>query len=252
MNEKPKEFLSISLLLFAAVLSVWLGVAGPLFGDRSWIQIWHLMEKWQTLVAALIALSAAWWAVRPVQKQLAEQRRQSAAAASTMIAKTALALEDERAAVIKGKDDLEGIANVLSDYDDQSPHDIYQTWPKQAYSVSDTCSMLIATLYRTNERNPEITPLKNSRQAAISTLNDFRSAIIDLVQIFHHDTSGPAYEYGENDIPEEESKARRPRVDTTRELWKAAAADLENELNAEISRIWRRVRQLERIAIGPD
>jgi hypothetical protein len=49
-----------------------------------------------------------------------------------MIAKSALALEDERAAVIKGKDDLEGIASVLSDYDDRSWHDIYQSWPKQA------------------------------------------------------------------------------------------------------------------------
>jgi membrane protein implicated in regulation of membrane protease activity len=209
MNETPKGFLSISLLLFTAVLSVWLGVAGPLFGDRSWIHIWHLMERWQTFIAALLALSAAWWAARPVQRQLAEQRRQSAAAASTMIAKSALALEDERAAVIKGKDDLEGIANVLSDYDDQSVHDIYQTWPKQAYSVSDTCSTLVAILHRTNERNPEITPLKNSREAAISTLNDFRSAIIDLAQVFHHDTGGPDYEHGEDDIPEEESRARR-------------------------------------------
>jgi hypothetical protein len=37
MNEKPKGIGSISLLLFTAVLSVWLGVAGPLFGHRPWI-----------------------------------------------------------------------------------------------------------------------------------------------------------------------------------------------------------------------
>jgi hypothetical protein len=170
-----------------------------------------------------------------------------------MIAKTALALEDERAAVIKGKDDLEGIANVLSDYDDQSPHDIYQSWPKQARGVSDTCSELIAILYCTNERNPEITSLQKSRVAAISTLNNLRTAIIDLAQVFRHGTGGgPDYEYGEDDIPEDESSARRPRVDAMRELWKTEAANLERELNAEISIIWRRVRQLERIAIGPD
>jgi hypothetical protein len=33
---------------------------------------------------------------------------------------------------------------------------------------------------------------------------------------------------------------------------KTEAGNLERELNAEISMIWRRVRQLERIAIGPD
>ncbi len=173
MNERPEGFLSISLLLFTAVVSVWLGVAGPLVGDRSWVHIWHLMERWQTFAAALLALFAAWWAVRPVQRQLAEQRRQSAAAASTVIGKSALALEDERAAVIKGKDDLDGIASVLSDYDDRSWHDIYQSWPKEAYSVSDVCSELIAILHRTNERNPEITPLQRSREAAISTLTNW-------------------------------------------------------------------------------
>jgi hypothetical protein len=136
MNEKSKGILSSSLLLFTAVLSVWLGVAGPPFGDRPWIHIRDLKERWQTLVAALVALSAAWWAARPVQKQLAEQRRQSAAAAATMIAKSAIALEDERADLIKGRDDIESLGTVLSDYDDQSWHDIYQTWPDRAYRIS--------------------------------------------------------------------------------------------------------------------
>jgi hypothetical protein len=75
---------------------------------------------------------------------------------------------------------------------------------------------------------------------------------MNLVQIFQHEIYGPDYEYGEDDIPEEESSARRPRADTLRELWKTEAANLENKLNAEISLIWRRVRQLERIAIGPE
>jgi hypothetical protein len=77
--------------------------------------------------------------------------------------------------------------------------------------------------------------------------------MLDLAEIFHHETGGgPDYEHGEDDIPEEESSARRPRADELREIWKAEAANLERELNAEISMIWRRVRQLERIAIGPD
>lgn len=119
--------------------------------------------------------------------------------------------------------------------------------------MSDVCSELIAILHRTNERNPEITPLQRSREAAISTLTNFRRAIFDLAEVFHHETGGgPDYEHGEDDIPDDESNARRPRVDETRELWKIAAANLERELNAEISIIWRRVRQLERIAIGPD
>jgi hypothetical protein len=170
-----------------------------------------------------------------------------------MIAKSAIDLEDERAALIKGRYDLESLGRVLSDYDDPSWHDIYQTWPGQAYRMSDASSALVAILHRTNERNPEITSLQKSRTATISALNDLRKAILELAEIFHHETGGgPDYEHGEDDIPEDESAARRPRVDAKREIWKAVAGDLENELSAEISRIWRRVRQLERIAIGPD
>ena len=59
---------------------------------------------------------------------------------------------------------------------------------------------------------PEITSLQRSRAATLSILNNLRGAIIDLSQIFHHETGGgPDYEYGEDDIPEDESSARRPR-----------------------------------------
>jgi hypothetical protein len=118
------------------------------------MQIWHLMERGQTFIAALFALFAAWLAARPVQKQLAEQRRQSAAAASTMIAKSVLALEGERTALIRAKDDLEGLGSVLLNYDNGDRHEIYQTWPDQAYQMSGTCSKIIAILYRASERIP--------------------------------------------------------------------------------------------------
>jgi hypothetical protein len=226
MNEKSRDFLSVAFLLFTAILTVWLGVAGPLFGDRSWMQIWHLMERGQTFIAALFALFAAWLATRPVQKQLAEQRRQSAAAASTMIAKSVLALEGERTALIRGKDDLEGLGSVLLDYDNGNRHEIYQTWPDQAYQMSDSCSKIIAILYRASERNPELTSLQRSRIETISTLRNLRSSIIGLVQIFQHEIHGPRYEDGEEDVPEDESSARRPRVDTLRELWKTESANL--------------------------
>jgi hypothetical protein len=100
---------------------------------------------------------------------------------------------------------------------------------------------------------PEITSLQKSRAATILVLNDLCKAILELAEIFHRETGGgPDYEHGADDLPEDESDARRPRVDAKLEFWKAAAADLENELSAELSKIWRRVRQLERIAIGPD
>src|SRR5450631_566887 len=116
MRKPQADTLAFSLLLFSCVLVAWIGIAGPLFADSFWIGI----EKWQTLLAAVIALIAAGYAARPVYRQLAEQRRQSAAAAVTMITKSAAALEGERDGVRKVNDDLNRLSLLLSDYDDRS------------------------------------------------------------------------------------------------------------------------------------
>jgi|SRR5580700_225495 hypothetical protein len=115
-------------------------------------RFYYSRQFYRSGLASLARCSGTGLGYTPVQKQLAEQRRQPAAAA-TMIAKSAIALEDERADLIKGRDDLESLGTVLSDYDDQSWHDIYQTWPDRAYRMSDARSTLIAILHRTNERN---------------------------------------------------------------------------------------------------
>ncbi|OPY98939.1 hypothetical protein A5906_30760 [Bradyrhizobium sacchari] len=78
------------------------------------------MDKWQTLIAAFTALVAAYLAVQPVYRQLAEQRRRSAAAAVSMIVKAALSLEAEREAVRKAIDELH-VSQLMYGYDAISP-----------------------------------------------------------------------------------------------------------------------------------
>ncbi|MGY4254590.1 hypothetical protein ACVI1L_001658 [Bradyrhizobium sp. USDA 4516] len=246
MREPQRDFLSISMLILACVLAAWTGVAGPVFADRFWVGL----EKWQTLLAALLALAAAYFAAAPVYRQLREQRRQSAAAAVTMIVRSAEALEAERDRVKLARDGLYRLPSLLFEYDNGSLHDIYASWPNAAFEQIEICDAALRDMQRYSNRHPEPSSTQQARLDAIAALQSVRSSVADLVTIMRQNTSGLAYEDGEVDIPEDEHDQRRSLMDANFGKWGGAVTHLDELLSSEIADIWRRIRQLERIAIG--
>lgn len=243
---KPKpDLIAFSLLLFSCALIAWTGVAGPIFSD----DLWKGLDNWQTLIAALLALAAAYFAARPVYRQLAEQRRQSAAAAVSMIVKAAVSLEEERGIVRKAVDDLR-IDRLLWNYDELSWHDIYSSWPEDAFGLMTVCDTALRSVRLYAERNPDASAAQSCRVEAIATLEQLRTGLTDLVTIMRQQTSGLSYEEGEEDIPVEEHQTRRQQVNLKDERWRVAADKLDIALSMEIANVWRRIRQLEGIAIG--
>ena len=246
MIQKPQsDLVAFSLMMLSCALIAWTGLAGPLFADGFWTGL----EEWQTLIAAMIALIAAYYAARPVYRQLAEQRRQSAAAAVSMIVKAAVSLEAERDIVRKAVDDLR-LGRLLWKYDDLSWHDIYSSWPEEAYDFMTVCDAALRSLRLYCERNPDPSSTQRSRVEAIAALEKLRSCLVDLVKIMRQLTSGLNYEEGEEDIPSDEHSSRRHQINASQEDWGRTALRLDEQLSAEISTIWYRIRQLERIAIG--
>jgi hypothetical protein len=150
MRKSGTDLLAFSLLVFSGVFAAWTGIAGPLFADNFWVGL----EKWQTLLAAFIALGAAFLAAKPVYHQLAEQQRQSAAAVVSMIAKAAVSLEDERDIVRTAVDGLR-LNQLLWRYDDLSWHDIYASWPRDAYDLMSVCDVTLRRMRLYAERNPD-------------------------------------------------------------------------------------------------
>jgi len=232
--------------MLSCVLLAWTGIAGPIFADSFWIGL----EKWQTLLAAILALIAAYFAARPVYRQLEEQRRQSAAAAVTVIVKAAVALEGERDRIRVVSDDLYRLNDLLNEYDNGSLHDIYASWPNAAFDQMDICDAALRDMRRHSQRNPDRSSTQQARLHAIAALQAVRTSLTDLVTIMRQNTSGLSYEEGEEDIPEQEHDERRNLMDVNLTNWKAAAAHLDEVISGEISDVWRRIRHLERIAIG--
>lgn len=243
---KPQpDLIAFSTLLLSCALISWTGISGPLFADS----FWSGLANWQTLIAAAIALLAAYLAARPVYRQLAEQRRQSAAAAVSMIVKAAVSLEDERDIVRKAVDDLR-LDRLLWAFDELSWHEIYSSWPQEAYGQMTACDATLRSMRLYAERNPDASTIQGCRVEAIAALEQLRAGLNDLVTIMRQQTSGLAYEEGEEDIPVDEHSNRRQQVNVKEEQWRAAADKLDVGLSLEIANVWRRIRQLEGIAIG--
>jgi len=246
MRKPDADLLAFSILVLSCALVAWTGIAGPIFADS----VWTALEKWQTLLAALLALVAAYFAAAPVYRQLKEQRRQSAAAAVTMIVKSAETLEVERDRVKKARDDLYRLPSLLFDYDNLSLHDIYASWPNAAFEQMEICDAALRDMQRYSNRHPEPSSTQQARLDAIVALQSTRSSLVDLVTIMRQTTSGLSYEDGEVDIPDDEHDQRRSLMDANLDKWGRAATHLDEMLSSEITYVWRRIRHLERIAIG--
>ncbi|MBB4428407.1 hypothetical protein GGD66_006994 [Bradyrhizobium sp. CIR48] len=245
MRKPQPDLIAFSLLLLSCALIAWTGTAGPVFAESFWTGL----EDWQTSIAAVIALLAAYLAARPVYRQLAEQRRQSAAAAVSMIVKAAVSLEEERDIIRKAVDDLR-IDRLLWEYDELSWHDIYSSWPEDAFGLMTVCDTALRSVRLYAERNPDASATQRCRVEAIAALEQLRAGLTDLVTIMRQQTSGLSYEEGEEDIPVKEHQTRRQEVNVKDERWRIAAHGLDIALSMEIANVWRRIRQLESIAIG--
>ena len=121
MQGPPRHLLVFSSLLLAAILTSWLGLAGPLFSDvttRGW---YDFLKDWQTLIAALIALAAALVAARPVWKQLAISRAQTLQRSYEQLAARSTHLHKEREALYNLTTAIDIMARALAALPDLNP-----------------------------------------------------------------------------------------------------------------------------------
>lgn len=81
----PRDLMVVALLMFAATMTSWLGIAGPVFSDATTIGLYQWAKDWQTLLGAILAILAAWLAARPVWRQLSEMQVQTAAQAYELL-----------------------------------------------------------------------------------------------------------------------------------------------------------------------
>lgn len=121
MNGPPAHLVVFSSLMLAAVLVTWLGLAEPIFSDATARGWYNVLKDWQTLVAALVALVAAFIAARPVWKQLAIGRSQTAQRYYEQLSARSLHLHKEREALYNLTSAIDIMVKALAALPDLNP-----------------------------------------------------------------------------------------------------------------------------------
>lgn len=203
-----------------------------------------------TICGAAGALGAAWVAVSPVRKQLAEMRKQSAATAHPALRESAKVLESE-------VDLLEGTWKVVSrcrsiavDLKFASPEEEWfsRVLPRAKEAVELALDVRWDAR-RNSDRNPEVSPL-NSARSTFSDTSFKLTVSTSITQGYLARSYALFKSEGIFEYESQYSKDVRIGLEKSYLDFERARSVLRELLKPELALIWRKVNDLERRAAG--
>ena len=222
----------------------WLGIAGPILSEASAKGVYKFMKDWQTLIGVAGAFVVGYIAVLPVW-------RQAAGAAIIPLVKTAETLEAERKTVFAARMADERVPQLVDDYNNEDPHRIYKTWSNEVVALQQKLDSSRQQIQEHTDRHPDTgREIDGLRRATLLWMKRLHDALGVLNHAFRQQTSGLDYEEGEEDLSDDVVKNAGTNVIDCLEGFQQFAWQLENSLGEEIPKIWARIRDLERTAIG--
>lgn len=242
-----------NLLVLAVAAATLAFVLGFAYGDLLGLQYSFRLQDWQTLIGVAGAFVVGYIAVLPVWRQVKETQRQAAGAAIIPLTKTAETLELERKAVFDVRQLMSEVPRLTDEYENGDPHQIYQTWPTKAFELMQRTDRCRQELQQYMDRHPDtgrqIDSLRRSSVKYIAMLHD---ALGTMTHAFAQETGGLSYEDGDEDLSGETLKEVGKKVMDCFDDFEQFARQLELALDEEIPKVWCRVRELERAAVGYD
>ena len=239
--------------IFALAIGVLTFALGFSYGDLFGAQYAFNVKDWQTLIGVAGAFIVGYIAVLPVWRQVKETQRQAAGAAITPLMKTAETLEVERKAVFDARQAMSSVPRLADEYENEDYHQIYQTWPKKALELMQRADSVRQELQQHVDRHPDTgREIDSHRRTTVKYIALLHDALGTMSHAFAQETGGLSYEDGDEDLSDEVLKNVGKKVINSLEGFDQFAWQLELALGHEIPRVWSRVRELERAAVGYD
>jgi hypothetical protein len=240
-----------SILILACALGAWTGIWGAIFSEAQASSIYKELKDWQTLIGVGFACLTAWIAVLPVWRQVKETQRQAAGAAIVPLTKTVEKLEVERKVVFDARHATSPIPGLVDEYDNGDYHRIYQTWPETLWSLRAKLDDFRHQLQQHTDRHPDLgREIDGLRRETLKWIEQLHKTLGTLSHAFAQHTGGLAYEEGDEDLSDEVLKDVGKTVIDCLEGFEQFGWKLEIALGKEIPRVWGRIRELERAAVG--
>jgi hypothetical protein len=216
----------------------------PLSWLERLVSLWWVRD-YQEILAALIALGAAFFVGLPVHRQLHEMRRQSSAAAINSIRTVAYELEEIQEKLQGLGRQISSISSLLKVYDSQGWPNLRDNWITAMERSASALNEFTALMQRSVNRST--TNLLELEQLGIECSSELSEAIHHLImntiilQNAPLDEEGTPYPYN----PIYFTNSFRKWHDW-REWWE----QYEHEYNKSTNTVWHRVRSLEDDAMG--
>lgn len=245
MRNGSSELWALAVMLASVAVIVGTGLDEPLIDAALNAEAGEWLGFWGGIFGGLFTVLAAYIAWRSVKPQIDEARKQTAAAVRSIIERSASELEGERHALLnlrgaaKSADDY---ANGDQRYDDMS--DLLRRAGTAAKSFKHELNSVEAFFFR----NPEGTRLFSERSKLISVAKELSGCLSIHYKGLLHDTYGGDAE--EEEIPPEEYREADLGMRALPAEVMAATDELIPRLDEEIGRVWKRLRELEAVALG--
>jgi hypothetical protein len=211
---------------------------------ESFVSFWWVKE-YQELLAALLALAAAFFVGLPVHKQLREMRRQSSAAAISNVRTAAYELEELQAELEASYRQISALHHQIPEYIQENWHHIYETWPDRVWKSANDLHDFSILLQKSINRSA--TGLERLEETGVRTSNELRNSLYFLVRTFNHGTRG-AFD-DEEDVSDQGPTAYANAYQNW-QTWLSWWQEYQASSFRNTAQMWRKVRLLENDAVG--
>lgn len=214
------------------------------------LEFW--LNRYQSMLAGLLAAGVALIVARPVFRALRETNRQTSVAIRGIEEAYARELELEFAQLASYRQMESELYGYVEAYDEVlAEAQLYATTYSNNFNakLQEVAAYLrdIAALFA---RYPDGSPLSVRRKEFLRAANASKAACDRVLTAFRNETFGPAVEHGEPEMDAAQIRAARVAAPKAHERALENYKRLTGLLRSETRTQWARVRQLQRMARG--
>lgn len=233
---------------------VWVMVLGA--GWTGLKALGQFIKDFQSLLAGLMAVGAAWIAIRPVHRQLHVSRVQAAIASREVLFGRTRTINQRRTVAEKA------ILSITSDFtarlyqgDPEGEPDIQPEWASDAAQL---VGQVIDQFERQQTGMGDREAIEEGRASVIQAATALQNCLTHIHQFYSYDFDSPDNKWSQKEIDENRAAAEAASKDAERQLEARISAvaqsgkELDNAYGAELAEIGARVLQINKLVLKED
>lgn len=205
-----------------------------------------VLKDWQTLATGILALAAAWWASRPVYRQLRETETQSNATLREVLAPRVAELERHKERGLAPA--REAVANLLHEFHEMDEAELAAFKEEAAFHHWQVVRSAADDFKKFRARRFDVPSIEGLKEPVAVALAHLTDRLDDIHRPASTDQEGEDYAFTDQEWEaiEQRGRAARQVLPETISEWREASDALAKAYDDEIARLRRRIVELDR------